>query len=136
MLYSFTHVSTVTGCDQLITQAQRESEIVTRTRNNILNSVNSQQTGRAIAQDDLDATNAEIAILEPIVAGLPVDSTERLDKEQDLFDLMSKRSGLLKTLKGGIGDKQYSLGKYEYLLAWLVEFIAAVEARKLELQNA
>ena len=135
MLYSFTHVSTVTGCDELITQAQRESDIITSRRNNLMAAVNHHQTSLAIAQEDLDAANAEIAALEALIPGLP-EGIEKKDKKQDMYELMASREGLEKRLMSPISDKQVTLGRYEHLLNWTSEWIAALEARKLELQNA
>src|SRR5690348_16775058 len=122
MIYSFNHVSTITGCDALITQAQRESSNYSSIRTNILNATNSRQTRMTIAQEDLAAVEAQIVVLEPQVSALLVGSKERLDKEKILFDLMSERSSLQSELLEGNRDRQLSIAKYEAMITVIAEY--------------
>ena len=136
MNYNYQFVSSITGCDEMITQGQREREILTIKRDRIVASVNSALSSRTIAEQDLAAVTQDIADLTAIIQSLPVGSEERLSKEIDLNELEGKQMRLTRDLLHPTRDRQFDLGECEALIANLDVYIAALEARKVELQNA
>ena len=136
MNYNYQYVSSITGCDEMITQGQREREILTIKRDRIIVSVNSKVASRTIAEEDLAIVTQEIADLTAQIALLPVGSPDLTQKEIDLLVLQTQQKRLVRDLNESSRDRQFDLGECEALIANLDVYIAALEARKVELQNA
>ena len=136
MNYNYQYVSSITGCDEMITQGQREREILTIKRDRIIVSVNSKVASRTIAEEDLAIVTQEIADLTAQIALLPVGSPDLTQKEIDLLVLQAQEKRLVRDLNESSRDRQFDLGECEALIANLDVYIAALEARKVELQNA
>ena len=78
----------------------------------------------------------DIADLTAQIALLPVGSPDLTQKEIDLLVLQAQQKRLVRDLNESSRDRQFDLGECEALIANLDVYIAALEARKLELQNA
>lgn len=136
MLYNFTHVSSIAGCDAMIEEAQREKDILVLRRDNLTNAVNHSLAVKAFIQEDVVTKTNLITSLTELLATKTPDSSEWHDVRADLFDAEADRSKLLRRLSNPSTDRQYSLGQYEAAIIETDLYLAALESRKVELQNA
>lgn len=136
MIYSVQLLKTAADCDSLITMATQDSADLGVKKyvqeRKLANSGNS-----SVGIDaDIAAANAEIGVLETLVAGMPEGDIRKgyeskLTKAKyKLFTLIERRNtfGQLSILR-----QQYDLGQLEKDIAEVDLFITAINARKAAL---
>ncbi len=136
MTYSLTRVTNLADCNSLIESAQMEREEIAFRKQQQERQYKGISNGTVGVDSELAAVTAEIGSIEPIVASLP-DGQLKKDFQVRLTKLNYKKF-TLEQRKDQYGilallEKEFQINCTEQELVVNTDYIAALEARKLEL---
>ena len=133
MNYNFAHLSSSAICDEMIASAQDEKTLLVIRRSKSLTSVNNATEYISGVQNKYNTVVSRIDVLNTEIPTLPVDSNERSLKEEELYECMSEKIGLGRRLNSSVKDRQFFIGQFDARIAEIDVYIAALQARKIEL---
>ncbi len=136
MVYSLTQITTVADCNGLIESAQMERDEIAFRKQQQERQYNNISNGTVGVDVELAAVAAEIGSIEPIVASLPEGQVKK-DFQVRLTKLQYKKF-LLEQRRDQYGifallEKEFQINCIEQELVVNTAYVAALEARKLEL---
>jgi hypothetical protein len=136
MTYSLALITTIADCDALIVSAQRKQRDIQYRKTAQERQYETATESGTSTEVTLASTIAEITALEPMVANLPEGPTKK-ELDDRLTTLKYKRFVLEnRKLKYGVFavlEKEYMIGSIDKEILEVTSYIAALEARKLEL---
>jgi hypothetical protein len=136
MSYSLALITTIADCDALIVSAKRKKRDIEYRRTAQERQYETATETGGGTDATLTAKNAEISALETAVAGMDAGPTKK-GLEDKIFTLKYERFVLQnRRLKYGVFavlEKEYMLGSIEKELLEVADYIASLEARKLQL---
>ncbi len=139
MIFNFTKIDTITGCDTIIVNAQREKEQLEYLAEGLTRSLERAEETAEARESELASVNAQIVAKTAEIAALP-EGNEKLKQQKELNSLDNRRITLELRLSNDVGEgnanRQIDLAIYEARITALDEAIVALEARKVEIQNA
>ena len=132
-------IDTITGCDTIIVNAQREKEQLEYLAEGLTRSLERAEETSEARESELANVNAQIVAKTAEIAALP-EGNEKLKQQKELNSLDNRRITLELRLSNDVGEgnanRQIDLAIYEARITALGEAIVALEARKVEIQNA
>ena len=139
MIFNFMKIDTITGCDTIIVNAQREKEQLEYLAEGLTRSLERAEETAEARESELANVNAQIVAKTAEIAALP-EGNEKLKQQKELNSLDNRRITLELRLSNDVGEgnanRQIDLAIYEARITALDEAIVALEARKVEIQNA
>jgi hypothetical protein len=136
MVYSLTQITTVADCNSLIESAEMERDEIAFRKQQQERQYNNISNGTVGVDVELAAVSAEIASVEPIISGLPEGPIKK-EYQARLTKLYYKKF-TLEQRKDQYGifallEKEFQINCIEQELVVNTAYVAALEARKLEL---
>lgn len=139
MNYSLTQLQTVNECDSLLSVAQKEKDNLLFRQTSLLRQIDSYKTRALVTVGELQVVNAELAVLEGLVASLPEGPTKddniaklkKLEYRQFLLTSRSADYGSVALL-----DKEFDLARTSKEIEEADNFILSVETHRATLSAA
>ncbi len=135
-MYNLELITSAADADQLLRIAQREKRSIYVRRENLsLRNENASENG-AERSADIVAAQAELQSLNTVIDSLP----EGERKQEEITNRMAVELRLRRLTRGGDGndpvsivERAFDVNRFDRDITGIEEFVAAVEARKLEL---
>jgi hypothetical protein len=135
-MFNLELITSAADADQLLRIAQREKRSIYVRRENLsLRNENASENG-AERSADIVAAQAELQSLNTVIDSLP----EGERKQEEITNRMAVELRLRRLTRGGDGndpvsivERAFDVNRFDRDITGIEEFVAAVEARKLEL---
>jgi hypothetical protein len=135
-MFNLELITSAADADQLLRIAQREKRSIYVRRENLsLRNENASENG-AERNADIVAAQAELQSLNTVIDSLP----EGERKQEEITNRMAVELRLRRLTRGGDGndpvsivERAFDVNRFDRDITGIEEFVAAVEARKLEL---
>ncbi len=139
MSYNLSVLTSVANCEDVIQSVQLEKSSLELRKSRLTQYLNNSVSNVDFIQGELNAIAAQIADLDATIAAL-ADGELKSTKIAERYRLLSRQITVGKKLNSGMGEinaeRQHDLVVIEFNIAEKTIFLAALEARKVELQAA
>jgi hypothetical protein len=139
MSYNLSVLTSVANCEDVIQSTQLEKSSLELRKSRLTQYLNNSVSNVDFIQGELNGIAAQIADLDTTIAAL-ADGETKSTKIAERYRLLSRQITVGKRLNSGMGEthaeRQHDLVVIEFNIAEKTIFLAALEARKVELQAA